>query len=120
MRLDDRTATVGGTAPRGGTTMGLYSEHVLPRLLDKACGLSNATPFRQRVCSGLSGEVIEIGFGSGLNVPHYPDSVTAVAAIEPSDLAGRLAGDRLRASPVPVRRAGLDGQRLPFEDDTFH
>lgn len=99
--------------------MGLYNEHVLPRLIDKVCGLSSATPFRQRVCSGLSGEVVEIGFGSGLNVPHYPDTVSSVAAIEPSDLAWKLAAARVAESRVPVRRAGLDGQQLPFDDDTF-
>ena len=99
--------------------MGLYNEHVLPRLIDKVCGLSNATPFRQRVCSGLSGEVVEIGFGSGLNVPHYPDTVSSVAAIEPSDVAWKLAAARVAESRAPVRRAGLDGQQLPFDDDSF-
>jgi len=74
---------------------------------------------RGRVCAGLSGDVVEIGFGSGLNVPHYPATVSRVAAVEPSGVAWKLAADRVSASAVPVERAGLDGQALPFEDDTF-
>ncbi|HWJ81655.1 MAG TPA: class I SAM-dependent methyltransferase [Nocardioides sp.] len=99
--------------------MGLYGDRVLPRLINLACGAKSADPLRQRVCAGLSGEVVEIGFGSGLNVPFYPPEVRRVAAIEPADLGWRLARDRVAASPVPVERAGLDGQRLPFDDDTF-
>jgi ubiquinone/menaquinone biosynthesis C-methylase UbiE len=99
--------------------MGLYVDHVLPRILNLACGLKTAEPFRQRVAAGLSGEVVEIGFGSGLNVPHYPAGVTRVSAVEPSDVGWRLAARRVRESRVPVRRAGLDGQRLPFADHSF-
>src|SRR6478672_949538 len=99
--------------------MGFYGEHIVPRIIDKACGLESAKPFRQRACAGLSGEVVEIGFGSGLNLPHYPATVASVAAVDPSDVGWKLAGTRLREATVPVRRAGLDGQRLPFEDDTF-
>ncbi|WP_406367853.1 class I SAM-dependent methyltransferase [Streptomyces sp. NBC_01546] len=99
--------------------MGCYGEHVLPRIVNAACGAKTARPLRRRVCEGLRGEVVEIGFGTGHNVPFYPPAVTGVAAIEPSDLGWRLAADRVRAARVPVRRAGLDGQSLPFADDTF-
>jgi SAM-dependent methyltransferase len=99
--------------------MGLYADHVLPRIINVSCGMRTAEPFRQRVASGLAGEVVEIGFGSGLNVPHYPAAVSAVSAVEPSDVGWKLAGSRVREARVPVRRAGLDGQRLPFPDDAF-
>ena len=99
--------------------MGLYGEHVLPRLIDVACDLKAVKPQRERVCAGLKGDVLEIGFGSGLNVPYYPDAVTEVAAVEPADLGWRLARERLAASRVPVERAGLDGQSLSFPDDRF-
>lgn len=99
--------------------MGLYGEQVLPRIINIACALGPVTELRERVCAGLSGDVVEVGFGSGLNVPHYPGTVSRVAAVEPSDTAWKLAAGRLAASPVPVQRAGLDGQALPFEDDTF-
>jgi ubiquinone/menaquinone biosynthesis C-methylase UbiE len=75
-------------------------------------------PHRRRVCEGLHGEVVEIGFGSGLNVPFYPSAVTGVSAVEPADLGWKLAGKRLADASVPVRRSGLDGQRLPLEDDS--
>jgi SAM-dependent methyltransferase len=99
--------------------MGAYREHVLPRIVDVACNLKEARAQRRRVCEGLAGEVVEIGFGSGLNVPHYPPAVTTVAAVEPADLGWKLAAKRLGRTAVPVRRAGLDGQSLPFEDNRF-
>ena len=98
--------------------MGIYTTHVLPRIVNAACGMKSAEPLRQRVCQGLHGEVVEIGFGSGLNVPHYPPAVTGVAAIEPADVGWKLAEKRVAASAVPVRRTGLDGQSLPLPDDS--
>jgi ubiquinone/menaquinone biosynthesis C-methylase UbiE len=67
----------------------------------------------------LFGEVLEVGFGSGLNVPFYPPEVTKVAAVEPADLAWRLAYKRLARSNVRVERSGLDGQSLPYPTDHF-
>jgi ubiquinone/menaquinone biosynthesis C-methylase UbiE len=99
--------------------MGIYREHVLPRIVNASCGMKAVEPLRQRVCEGLEGDVVEIGFGSGLNVPFYPQSVSRVAAVEPADLGWKLAEKCLRASSVPVERSGLDGQSLPFEDNTF-
>lgn len=99
--------------------MGIYADHVLPRFINKACGIKSAGPLRSRVCDGLHGHVVEIGFGSGLNVPHYPESVDAVAAVEPATVAWKLASKRLVASTISVERAALDGQSLPFADDTF-
>lgn len=99
--------------------MGFYADQVLPRIINVACGVKAAGPLRHRVCAGLTGEVVEIGFGTGHNAPYYPVAVTGVTAIEPSDLGWKLAGERVSAASVPVRRAGLDGQSLPFADDTF-
>jgi SAM-dependent methyltransferase len=99
--------------------VGFYEERVLPRIINAACGIKSAEPLRRRVCEGLSGDVVEIGFGSGLNVPFYPAEVTSVAAVEPADLGWRLADKRLKATPVPVHRSGLDGQTLPFADHSF-
>src|SRR5215831_18434055 len=96
--------------------MGRYEQQILPRILSKTCDDRQLEPLRRRVCAGLAGDVVEIGFGSGLNVPFYPAAVTRVAAVEPSDLSWRLARDRVSAAHVPVQRAGLDGQRLPFAD----
>jgi SAM-dependent methyltransferase len=99
--------------------MGIYREHVLPRFIDVACGLKAVEPLRRRVCEGLEGDVVEIGFGSGLNVQFYPDRVDRVAAVEPADVAWKLAGKRLGATSVPVERSGLDGQSLPFADSSY-
>ena len=99
--------------------MGCYGERVLPHIINFVCGLKAVDPLRQRVCDGLEGEVLEIGFGSGLNVPFYPAAVTRVAAVEPSDVGWKLAGKRLSAARVPVERSGLDGQSLPFEDNSL-
>ncbi len=99
--------------------MGVYTEQLLPRIVDVACNLKEAHPQRRRVCEGLTGDVVEVGFGSGLNVPFYPPGVTQVAAIEPADLGWKLAGKRLRETSIPVRRAGLDAGTLPFPDDSF-
>jgi ubiquinone/menaquinone biosynthesis C-methylase UbiE len=99
--------------------MGLYGEHVLPRIVDVACGTKVVEPLRRRVCAELAGDVVEIGFGSGLNVPFYPHAVSRVSAVEPADVSWKLADRRLRSSGVPVERAGLDGQSLPFADDSY-
>ncbi|HEX4867165.1 MAG TPA: methyltransferase domain-containing protein [Acidimicrobiales bacterium] len=98
--------------------MGVYREQVLPRIIDVACGLQSNECLRERVCAGLEGKVVEVGFGSGLNVPHYPAAVTEVAAVEPSDTAWKLAQKRVLASRTLVRRVGLDGQSLPLPDDS--
>lgn len=99
--------------------MGFYDSKVLPHIVNSACGTKAIEPLRRRACQGLAGDVVEIGFGSGLNVPHYPEAVTQVAAVEPADLGWKLAGKRLLAASIPVRRAGLDGQALPFDDDSY-
>jgi SAM-dependent methyltransferase len=76
-------------------------------------------PFRERVCAGLAGDVVEIGFGSGLNVPHYPPAVREVDAVEPSSLAWKLAQTRITESQVKIRRSARDAQALPYADGTF-
>ena len=98
--------------------MGFYGERVLPRILNAACGTKAVEPLRRRVCAGLAGKMLEIGFGSGHNVPFYPAEVTEVSAVEPADLSWWLARSRLAAAGVPVHRSGLDGQSLPFDDDS--
>ena len=96
--------------------MGFYREHIVPRLADMTL---NGRPFdclRARVTADLGGEVLEIGFGSGRNLPHYPATVTRVRAVEPSAVGRKLAAGRVAASTVPVEFVGLDGQELPVED----
>lgn len=103
----------------GGKAVGVYAERVVPRIMNVACGSKQSRPLRERVCAGLHGRVLEIGFGSGHNVPFYPATVERVSAIEPSQLSWKLAQDRLAASTVTVEQSGLDGQSLAFDDDSF-
>ena len=99
--------------------MGLYSTQVLPRLINVACGMKDTRPVRERACTGLRGRVVEIGFGSGHNIPFYGPTVDSVSAVEPADVAWNLARKQLADSPVRIERAGLDGQRLTFDDASF-
>lgn len=99
--------------------MGLWTAQVVPRIVDRTLDTPEVRAVRARVCAGLVGEVLELGFGSGPNLPHYPPAVSRATAVDPSDVAWRLAAPRLAAAPVPVRRSGRDGQRLPFADASF-
>jgi ubiquinone/menaquinone biosynthesis C-methylase UbiE len=97
--------------------MGLYNDRFLPRFIDLTLG-KPMDGVRARVSSGLEGEVLEVGFGSGRNVPHYPKSVTRVLAVDPATYGRKLAATRLAASPVPIEFVGLDGQDLRLPDES--
>lgn len=101
------------------TRMGLYRDQVLPRLQNRLLDLGDTRAIRSRVCAGLAGDVVEIGFGSGLNLPHLPPGVTGLWAIEPSSVGRALSVRRREQFPVPVVFAGTDGESLPFPDDRF-
>lgn len=96
--------------------MGVWSDRVLPHVVDKTCAVAEVVPLRAQACAGLGGRVLELGFGSGLNVDHYPSEVVEVAAVEPSDVAWRLSEDRRAHTAVHVDRSGLDGQQLMEPD----
>lgn len=96
--------------------MSRYEEQVLPRLVDLACGSKGIAKFRARVTDGLSGTIVEIGFGSGLNAPHYPTGVTRVLAVEPSLLARERSARHTRGTAATVEFVGLDGASLPLGD----
>lgn len=98
--------------------MGWWSERVLPRMVDRALGTPEVAARRSLALAGLSGTVLEIGFGSGLNLAHYPVAVDRVLAVEPSDQAWRLAGPRMGERTPAVERVGLDGARLPLPSDS--
>lgn len=98
--------------------MGLYREQVLPRLIDWACAMPGMDEWRAKVVDGLHGRVVEIGFGSGLNVKHYPPEIDVVLAVEPAVVARRLSKRRVAAGSVAVEHVGIDGQSLPLENAT--
>ncbi|MGH9000585.1 MAG: class I SAM-dependent methyltransferase [Acidimicrobiia bacterium] len=96
--------------------MGFYADNVVPRIVNVACSRADIAEARRRVAEGLAGDVVEVGFGSGLNIEHYPPVVTKVLAVDPSAVGRRLAARRLAASQVPVEFAGLDGEQLSLPD----
>jgi ubiquinone/menaquinone biosynthesis C-methylase UbiE len=96
--------------------MGFYEDQVLPRFIDVALGGKQFARLRARVAAELDGEVLEVGFGSGRNVPYYPATVTRVRAVDPASVGRKLAEERVAASPVPVEYVGLDGEELPLDD----
>jgi ubiquinone/menaquinone biosynthesis C-methylase UbiE len=96
--------------------MGFYEEQVLPRVTDLALRSNEVARLRARVTAGLDGEVLEVGFGSGLTMPYYPPAVQRVRAVDPSAVARKLAAQRVAASTVPVEYIGVDAQALPLAD----
>jgi SAM-dependent methyltransferase len=96
--------------------MAIWRDHVVPRLTDVMLGNEEVRRYRRRAVDGLHGTVLEIGFGSGLNVPVYLPQVERVLAVDPSEVGRRLASERIAASPVPIEFVGLDGQDLPLPD----
>lgn len=99
--------------------MGWYLEQVVPRLTDKLMDTPTGREVRDRVCARATGDVLELGAGSGLNLPHLPPAVTGLWVVEPSRVARRLAARRTAAVAFPVHEAGLDGQRIDFPDERF-
>jgi len=96
--------------------MGLYRDQILPRIVDLTMRGDDVEKARARVAAGLDGEVLEIGFGSGLNIPYYPAKLTRVWAVDPAAVGRKLAAKRGAASAVPIEYIGLDAQRLPVGD----
>jgi len=100
--------------------MGFYHDQLLPRLQDKVMSSKRMAEVRARVCAGLKGEVVEIGFGTALNAPYYPSAVTKILAIEPSTVCMRIAEPRMARSTVPVELAGRNGEHLDdLPSETF-
>ena len=96
--------------------MGFYDDQILPRVIDIALGNKRIGKVRRRALEGLSGTVVEIGFGSGTNVPYYPSAVERVYAVDPALVGRKLAAKRLAASSIPVEFVGLDGALIPLDD----
>ena len=97
-------------------TMGFYGERVFPRVMNVLMNTKETRRVRAQVCSPLRGEVVEIGFGTGHNLPFLPTAVTRLWAVDPLTRGRDLAADRIAASTCPVELVGLDGQHLPLGD----
>src|SRR5690349_20452678 len=99
--------------------MGWWKEQAVPRLVDISLRGHEVGELRARACEALEGRVLEIGFGSGLNVRWYPPTVRQVDAVEPSEVAWQLSADRRLRTNVPVGRVGRDGQQILLHDDLY-
>jgi ubiquinone/menaquinone biosynthesis C-methylase UbiE len=99
--------------------MGLWSEHVVPRLTDLSLSTGPVNELRAEACAGLHGRVLELGFGSGLNLPWLPPEVAALDAVDPSGVGWAHSARRRAELGVPVSRVGLDGQVLNAADASY-
>lgn len=99
--------------------MSWWEERVVPGLVDRALKGKEIGELRAEVCAGLSGTVLELGFGGGLNLRHLPSSVTRLDAVEPSDRGWALSERRRSRYDLTVNRVGLDGQRLDAVEASY-
>ncbi len=96
--------------------MSVWGDRILPRLVDRTMRGPDFDTLRERATRGLKGVVLEVGFGSGLNLRHYPRDVKRILAVDPALLGRKLAAERLARSPIEVEFVGLDGEALPLDD----
>lgn len=99
--------------------MGLYADYIFPRLMDWIMASERFRRLRVELLAPVHGQVLELGIGTGLNLPHYPAAVTSLTAVDPAVLLPqRLAARRARlAAPVRVER--VTAETLPFESAAF-
>ena len=99
--------------------MGLYSNLILPYCIDFSMSGDNLQEYRQQLLADVSGEILEIGFGTGLNLPHYPKNVVRITTIEPNPGMQRLARSRIKQSRITVDYKILNSENLPLADESF-
>ena len=99
--------------------MSFYERHVLPRFINCACGSKPIMKQREKVVPRAAGVVLEIGIGTGLNLPYYQtDNIEKLIGLDPSEESWELAGKRAEALDVPIEFIGLPGEQIPLEDDS--
>jgi len=98
--------------------MGLYTDRILPRLIDRVLDTKDFREIRRVQMSPVSGRVLEVGFGAGPNVPFLPDTVEMLYAVDPATSVRSIADRRLRARGLTAQYVGLDGARLELADES--
>ena len=99
--------------------MSFYEERVLPHLIDWACSTGPQQKQREKIVHLAEGDVLEVGFGSGLNLPHYlPEKVRRIFALEPSPGMRRKARPNVEASGLDVEFIDLPGEHIPLDNDS--
>ena len=99
--------------------MGFYADHVFPHLMDWTLGTRRFQELREQALASAQGHVLEIGFGTGLNLPHYPQAVTSLTALDPATLLPKKVARRISRGSLPVKLVRLSAETLPFEDGRF-
>ena len=99
--------------------MTFYEDVILPRFIGCACGTKPIMQQREKVVPRASGTVLEIGIGSGLNLPSYDGSkVDRLIGLDPSEASWELAGERAKDLPFEVEFIGLPGEEIPLDDNS--
>jgi ubiquinone/menaquinone biosynthesis C-methylase UbiE len=99
--------------------MGLYADQIFPRLMNWIMGSKRFQELRRQTLMPARGHVLEIGFGTGLNLPHYPKGVTWLTAVDPANLPTALVAKQTTAGSIPVKVVRLSAETLPFESGQF-
>ncbi len=99
--------------------MNIYSNFVFPRMLDWAMSDPVIAQYRQQLLAEVEGEVLEIGFGTGLNLPYYPEKIDKLTTVDPNPGMKKLAEKRIKQSSITVDIRLLNGESLPMEDNRF-
>ena len=99
--------------------MGIYSRLIFPRLCDWAMRNPRMADLRREALSEVDGEILEIGFGTGLNLGHYPEHVRHLTAVDPGVGMTRIARRRIERSHIDVDLRVQTAEELPFEDGRF-
>ncbi len=99
--------------------MGFYANHIFPRLMDWWMSGRRIQEQRAQALAGVHGQVLEIGFGTGLNLPHYPKSVTRLIAVEPGCFLESTVAKRSDRAAMPVKVVRIPAEELPCEDEQF-
>ncbi|MDN5566254.1 MAG: methyltransferase domain-containing protein [Psychrobacter sp.] len=100
--------------------MNPYQRYVLPKMIDIACGMSSVMALRAKIIPQATGEVLEIGIGSGLNLPFYnPDTVSAIVGVDPAAQMQKLARTRANDIAIPVEIIAVDVQGIHAATDRF-
>ena len=99
--------------------MRFYSQKIFPYLLDWSLSDSTFNKYRQEVLAKVEGEVLEIGFGTGLNLSFYPDAINEIITVDNNPGVHKLAQKRIDKSSITVDHRILSGENLPMSDNSF-
>ncbi len=100
--------------------MNIYSRLIFTTLIDRVMSGEDFTNYRRIILAEAVGSVLEIGFGTGLNLAYYPqDRVDKITTIDVNPGMNKLAQKRIAASSIEVDYRVLNGEKLPMVDDTF-